>query len=473
LGSIELVKKTTCIRESSAVTTNWKADAAIALVAVLTIAGMAFVQPLSVGVALAAVLVITVLGVYSPLGLLLAVIVLLPYFYRPIEVSSLRIASSELLLLCLIPATALRLTYAILTNRATMGETLRLSINVMRERQVQVLVVLSVVGAALLMTVDDSLARGAGFREWRWTLLLPLVFVTFLSLFAHSKMARKLLVVSLAAAGLLASLHGVLDVITDAGVQADSVRRISGPLPHPNALALFLVRPLVLAIALSVLLPRWRPLMIPLALVTGVATLGTFSRGALIAILAALAILAFQAQRRVRYLAGASTAAVLGMMFALAGERMRSAFEGGSVSLRLDIWSASMRMIRDNPVSGYGPDQFLYTYSPRYILPGAWNERFTAHAHNLIADSWIRLGIIGAVIAIGVFAVVIVRLFQSRRYAMDLDEFRYPALVAFAAVLVHGLIDNAYFSHDLAMSFWLLLWLAFYRPCLESEKRIG
>ena len=35
------------------------------------------------------------------------------------------------------------------------------------------------------------------------------------------------------------------------------------------------------------------------------------------------------------------------------------------------------------------------------------------------------------------------------------------ALVALVATLAHGLVDNAYFSHDLAMSGWLLAWLAF------------
>ena len=461
----------TSIRGFSVVTTNWKVETVAASAALLTVAILAVAHPVSIGVALVATLAFIALGAFSPLGLMMAVVVSLPYFYRPLEVSSQHIAASEFLLLCLIPAAAIRLAYDIMSRRTTLGETFAMSVNVMRERQVQVLVVLSVVGAVILMTVDDSLARSAGLREWRWTLLLPLVFVSFLALFARSKMSHLLLVLSLAAAGVIAAIHGVLDVVTDSGVLVDNVRRLSGPFPHPNALALFLVRPLVLAIALYMLLPRWRATMVPVVLITGVATLGTFSRGALIAILAALAILAFQAQPRTRYLLGTTTALILGMLFVLAGDRMRSAFEGGSVSLRLDIWAASTRLIRDSPVTGYGPDQFLYTYSPRYILPGAWNERFTAHAHNLILDSWIRLGIVGAVIASVLFVIVIVHLVRSRRRVVDVLDYRYPALVTVAAVLVHGLIDNAYFSHDLAMSFWLLVWLAFYRPCSSAEGR--
>jgi putative inorganic carbon (hco3(-)) transporter len=470
LGSIGPVRATICIRESSVVTTNWKTDAGVAVAALLVAAIVAVVDPVSTGIALAAMLVVIALGAYAPLGLLLAVVIALPFFYRPLQMAGQNIAASELLLLCLIPAATARLALDILNERATLREMFVRCISVLRERQVQVLVVLAVVGALMMISVADPIARSAGLREWRWTLLLPLVFVVFLELFARHRVSHLLLVVAFAISGAIAAAHGVMDVVTGSGVLADNVRRLSGPLPHPNALALFLVRPLVLTIAVSMLMPRLRPFMVPIALITGVATIGTFSRGALIAILAALAILALRSQPRTRYLLGASTGFILSLMFVLAGDRMRSALEGGSVSLRLDIWSASVRMIRDNPVIGYGPDQFLYTYSPRYILPAAWDERFTAHAHNLIADSWIRLGVVGAVIASGLLVFVVFHLIKSRSCIVEEMDFRYPALVTVAGVLVYGMIDNVYFTHDLAVSLWLLLWLAFHRPDSSVES---
>jgi putative inorganic carbon (hco3(-)) transporter len=452
------------------VTSDWKADVAVALAALLAVSALALLSPVSIWVALACLLVVTAIGAVSPLGLLMAVTVVLPYFYRPLDISNQQFAASELLLLCLIPAVAIRTVLELFTHRTNHDEILARLIKVFRERQVQVLIVLAVVGAALLATVDDSFSRSAGMREWRWTLLLPLFFVTFLAIYARTRMSHLLLVLSLSAAGVIAALHGFLDVATDSGVLVDNVRRLSGPSPHPNALAMFLVRPLVLAAALSTLIPRWRPVMVPVALLTGVATLGTFSRGALLAALVAFAILSIQVQPRIRYVLGTTTAVVLGLMFVLAGDRMRSALEGGSVSLRLDIWTASAHMIRDSPVVGYGPDQFLYNYAPRYILPGAWDERFTAHAHNLVADSWIRLGIVGAVIASAAFVIVIIHLLRSRWNIVDVYDFRFPALVTIAAVLVYGLVDNVYFSHDLAMSLWLLSWLAL--SCREPSGQL-
>jgi O-antigen ligase len=118
-------------------------------------------------------------------------------------------------------------------------------------------------------------------------------------------------------------------------------------------------------------------------------------------------------------------------------------------------------MIRDRPVLGFGPDQFLYAYVPRYIQPTAWDERFTSHAHNLLADSWIRLGIIGAIAAIVVVVFVARQIVNDRTDNIGRSALSKAATVALGATLVHGLIDNAYFGHDLAMSAWLLAWLAF------------
>jgi O-antigen ligase len=139
---------------------------------------------------------------------------------------------------------------------------------------------------------------------------------------------------------------------------------------------------------------------------------------------------------------------------------MLDTFSGGSASLRLEIWRSAFGMVRDAPVWGYGPDGFLYSYAPRYVSPSAWAERFTAHAHNLLLDAWIRLGIIGAaIVAVALVAclLVVYQRVLRRDGGHGLDTV---ALVALVTVFVHGMVDNAYFGHDLAMSTWLLMWLA-------------
>src|SRR5690606_1662587 len=104
-------------------------------------------------------------------------------------------------------------------------------------------------------------------REVRWSLVEPLVFLGIVRMYARSRTAQGLLLLSLLAAGTVASVHGLFDIVTDGGVSADNVRRLSGPLPHPNALALFLVKVFVLGATTWIMVPRWRvALLVPVAL---------------------------------------------------------------------------------------------------------------------------------------------------------------------------------------------------------------
>jgi O-antigen ligase len=333
--------------------------------------------------------------------------------------------------------------------------------SITQSRLMLFLMLVTLAGAGTLLVVYDESARGASLREWRWTLLEPLLFLGLLTMVTRNGAVRPILAGSLIAAGMLAAIHGIVDLAGGGGVAADNIRRLSGPLPHPNALALFMLKPFVLLAALIAAIPELRRMLLLPTILTGFVLFGTFSRGAMIAAGFAVLLLAIDAPRRVRIALGSAAIVTAAAAAVVAGDRMGNLFEGGSVSLRVDIWSSAIAMIRDRPVLGFGPDQFLYAYVPRYIQPTAWDERFTSHAHNLLADSWIRLGIIGAIAAIVVVVFVARQIVNDRTDNIGRSALSKAATVALGATLVHGLIDNAYFGHDLAMSAWLLAWLAF------------
>ncbi len=136
-----------------------------------------------------------------------------------------------------------------------------------------------------------------------------------------------------------------------------------------------------------------------------------------------------------------------------ASARIENLFSGGSGSLRLDLWQSSIQMIRDHPVFGIGLDQFLYVYAPRYIKPEAWSERFTSHPHDIVLDIWLRLGIMGVVLALAYvasFAWLTVRLVRKKR------TLGLAAGGALFVGMLHGLVDNGYFLPDLALIFWFM-----------------
>jgi O-antigen ligase len=140
-------------------------------------------------------------------------------------------------------------------------------------------------------------------------------------------------------------------------------------------------------------------------------------------------------------------------------------------TVRLLIWQSALHMIRDHPLLGVGPDQFLYYYDPAYTshpylisrlnghLTVAVYEPNLAHPHNLPLDLWLSAGLLG-LIGYSVVAVALVsRAIRLLRRTGGVGEtWRRVAAVGVAgallATLTHGMLDSAYFLPDLALAFW-------------------
>jgi O-antigen ligase len=405
---------------------------------------------------------VALVAAYSLVGAIGSVLVTLPFFYYPLQFGGLELAASELLLGGTLAGFGL--TAAIGVARDPSRGMAHLGAMIGRAARAPAVVVLAVLaldGLLLLWFLTSGEPRAAGLREWRWTLVEPLLLVGLLATVQLSSRDREVLVGCFLAGGVLAALLALGQFVAGEGVSADGLRRVDGPWPHPNALALYLTRPLVLVAALMALGPSARRFLWPILAVTGLAVVGSFSRGAMAALAVAALTLSLLLPRRERLVVLTGTlAGVLAIAF-IARERLVNIFAGGSGSLRLDIWRSAVEMIRDRPVTGYGPDQFFYTYTPRYVRPAAWDERFTSHAHNLVADFWIRLGIIGAVFALLGVGIVIFLTVRRLRNTGQVSYLTVAATLTLGVALIQALVDNAYFAHDLAMSLWFIVWLAF------------
>ncbi|NJP06840.1 MAG: O-antigen ligase family protein, partial [Chloroflexaceae bacterium] len=231
-----------------------------------------------------------------------------------------------------------------------------------------------------------------------------------------------------------------------------------------------------LAVAAAYPLAMWRHAQRwPMVLIAGLCALlalggllVSFSKGALLGLLAAGLVLLFFAsrslapRRRWLILGGSLLAGVLlltAVALVLGVERLNPLGETSAV--RLKTWSASLTMIGDHPLVGIGLDQFGQFY-PDYMDPSLaqTNERFTSHPHNLLLDIWLRLGIMGIV----AISWLLIRFY--RRILHPTGD-ALPSIInagiaaAMTAALVHGLVDNVYFVPDLAFAFWLLLLLRF------------
>jgi O-antigen ligase len=251
----------------------------------------------------------------------------------------------------------------------------------------------------------------------------------------------------------------------------EGFRRLRSVYGSPNnaALAMGRVLPVLLAVALFGR-ARGRRLAYGLAAVpVGLAILLSFSAGAFLLgvplSLLALSVLAGGVWIRAWLgLAGLAAVAAIPLLRTPRFSRLLDT-RSGSTFFRLQLWRSAWAMLRDHFWLGVGPDNFLYQYRGRYILPAAWQEPDLSHPHDVLLDYGCRLGFFGLLtglwLQIGFWrlALPLRRLIDPDRRALAIGLM--GSMVSF---LAHGLVDASYFVIDLAFAFFLALgvveWLA-------------
>jgi O-antigen ligase len=423
--------------------------------AILAIVGVAVIAGSTV-VSLLALLLLVALAALRPEASVVALPAVIGFVYQEIALKDARFSPQETLLAITVAGTGMHALYRLVTARSL--RPIRHFVSELRAR-LQLFdlaaIVLVLLGTLSLFTLALPAYRHESLRVYRWVILEPVIYYALARWYLRSRDLRRLSVLTFAGGALLVAAIGVVDLAAGRGLDVEGVTRISGVYPHPNALALFLERPFVLIAGLAAIFcTRLRWYWLVAAAIVGAALLLTFSRGAVLAVGIVIIVMLFVGQRRRLAALAAGAGVLLGAALALiASARIDNLFSGGSGSLRLDLWSSAIEMIRDHPIFGIGLDQFLYVYAPRYVKPQAWSERFTSHPHDIILDSWLSLGIMGLVLAL---AFVVLLVLATIRLARKRSVLGLAAAGAMFAGILHGLVDNGYFLPDLALIFWFL-----------------
>jgi len=402
-------------------------------------------------------LALVLLACAAPRGPLLALPITLGLVYQPVPIGlgGARVSASELLIVASAAGAGLRATWSLIRHP---GRSLAVLVGALEQisglRFSGPAIGLLIVGTVSLGTLADNTHLRESLREYRWVVVEPVVAYFLYIWYLREPSDRWRVVSGWIASATAVGLYSMLAGLTGSGVLVEGVLRISGVHPHPNALALYLERPLLLAATLALLGVGQRALWAGAAILLVSAVLLTFSRGALASVVVTLSLACLFARR---YREALVLAGVMGSVaFALvltAPERILTLFQGGSGTLRLHVWSAAFSMLRDYPLFGVGLDQFLYQYVPRYVAPEAWPERFTSHPHNLALDAWLRLGLAGVtLLACGAIILLRCLLLAGRQR----NTLAIAASWAIVVGGIHGLVDNGYFLPDLALAFWLL-----------------
>lgn len=338
---------------------------------------------------------------------------------------------------------------------------------------------LALVMLAFLSTLTaDNFA--VALREWRTVVVEPVIFYFLVRLGldfssqsnGSSKWAYRLVDGFVAGAALQAIFSLYFYFFTDSSIDAEGVHRALGlGYGSPNNLALMLGRawPILLAVtALPGLVSTMRRGAYAAGLlVVSLALYLTFSKGALLVGLPACVVvmtllygLHRWPHRRPRVI-GAAACALAAFALALIPfsqtERFRATFdfgEGSTAFFRVKLWQASWAMLKDYWPLGVGPDNFLYQYRTRYILPEAWQEPDLNHPHNLFLDFGTRLGLGGIVLLL--WLQVVFWRNAWRWFRLQFDPLVLGLMGSMVVFVAHGLVDNSYFLTDLAFAFFLV-----------------
>jgi O-antigen ligase len=173
---------------------------------------------------------------------------------------------------------------------------------------------------------------------------------------------------------------------------------------------------------------------------------------------------------------GAIVVGIVATIPLLSTPRFASLFdpERGTLFFRLHLWRSSWAMFREHPLLGVGPDNFLYHYRGRYILPAAWEEPHLSQAHNILLDYATRMGIAG--LAAGAWLQVAfwrMALPLRRLTAPDRRALALGLMCSMVNFLAHGLVDASYFLVDLAFAFFLTLGVVQWLARIDNNRRIG
>lgn len=241
------------------------------------------------------------------------------------------------------------------------------------------------------------------------------------------------------------------------------VTRVQGSFVHPNTYGAYVATliPLAVGLAASRAAPRTLRTLGLVALALAIPALVlSYSRGAMVGLVAGSAIWSLRWRPRVTL---AGVAVIAAVFLVLAPSTLRNRFNSsaasGDVGVRSDVWGAAVHVYDEHPVLGDGPANFPHAYatlgasgtpaSERPLLNQGTAVTLPYHAHNL------ELGILSDEGAIGL-AVFLALLAVGLRLIYRGCEVRDPAAravcvgigAAWATWLISSQADVAFFNEE-------------------------
>jgi O-antigen ligase len=246
------------------------------------------------------------------------------------------------------------------------------------------------------------------------------------------------------------------------GYLDDPYGRAGGPIADPNDFAFFLVCALPLALALWRTGTRARHLYLPAVALLLLGTLATYSRGAVVGLLAALgyAVLTRQVRPRVLVAGGTAVAGLLAAVLLAAPTLIQSSLEAKqnvgqqNVDDRLTAWSMATEMIAGHPVLGLGPAGFRTNYDS-YLHARQTDPAHLDVAHETYLEVGSELGLVG----LAAFGWLLAAGIAGARRATGLRSAGGVLADGVGTAFASTLVAAAFLSEQFFLPLWLLVGL--------------
>ncbi|MDK2856676.1 MAG: hypothetical protein PWQ86_1889 [Bacillota bacterium] len=244
--------------------------------------------------------------------------------------------------------------------------------------------------------------------------------------------------------------------------QAQDIKtRVFATFDNPNIFAEYLTFALPPALVLFLRERRWGARLVwAAALVScGLALIFTFSRGGWLAVGLAFVLLGVLWDRRLLLFAavGAALLPLVAPSQVLTRAASIGSLEDSSNTFRLSIWLAVLSMIRAYWFTGIGLGSAAFNQVyPEFMLAGTP----AMHSHNLYLELALALGLPG----LGAFFWLLMAAGGRALRALPRLNSREQGMLAalfssLAGNLLHGAVDNVWYSPKLALLFWAVLGL--------------
>lgn len=353
----------------------------------------------------------------------------------------------------------------------------------LREPGVWLALALGAIATVWLMVPPTWDLRRVAFREFRWTIVEPILYFGLILRWVRQERDLWRIVGAWLVGATLLSREAVEQYFTGDVRVFEGVGRASSVYPSATAFGIYLGRPVAVAIVLAVFLPKsWRAWRLACALLAAVMAIGlllSFTRGAWIGVFAGLAAVVLITRHRGMLIGmGGLTLAGLAALPFIGGARIWAIFDQSDPEntgiARFAIWRAAWNILKERPLIGIGQDQFSKQDESYGVPRTRYTE--TSHPHNWVFDFWLRLGAPGLIwmsVALAWFCWQGVKLWQVHK-GTALGALVLGLVAAMVDYAVHGLLDMAYFTMDLALTFWMsmaLLLLVKMRMVMSASEK--